>query len=70
MNNKFAERLKLLLSEKNLTQKEFAKELAVSQACVTFWVNGVKQPTAENIFNACKILETTADFLLGLTDFE
>lgn len=70
MDNKFDERLKLLLKEKNLTQKEFAKEMNVSQACVTFWVSGEKQPTAENIYHAAKILDTTADFLLGLSKFD
>lgn len=53
-----------------MQQKELATRLDVSQACVTYWVNGTKQPTAEYIFAAAKVLETTSDYLLGLTDFD
>lgn len=70
MKNKFVARLNFLLKEKNMTQKEFASRLNVSQACVTYWVTGKKQPTAENIYSAARALDTTSDFLLGLTDFD
>lgn len=70
MKNQFSKRLSSLLAEKKITQKELAEKIHVSQACVTYWVKGEKQPTAENIYNTAKVLETTSDYLLGLSTFD
>lgn len=70
MENKFNNRLQNLLAEKKISQKDLAEKINVSQACVTYWVKGKKQPTAENIYNTAKALETTSDYLLGLSEFD
>ena len=70
MKNKFNDRLQSLLREKKLSQKDLAEKVNVSQACVTYWVKGEKQPTAENIYNTAKVLDTTADYLLGLSEYD
>ena len=69
MKNQFDKRLSQLLKENNMTQKELAQKIGVSQAIVTYWVKGQRQPTAENIFEVAKTLETTADYLLGLAEY-
>ena len=69
MNNQFDKRLSQLLKENNMTQKELAQKIGVSQAIVTYWVKGQRQPTAENIFEVAKALETTSDYLLGLAEY-
>ena len=70
MENKFNSRLRTLLAEKKISQKDLAQSINVSQACVTYWVKGEKQPTAENIYATAKVLDTTADFLLGLSEYD
>lgn len=69
MKNCFDKRLRELLKENDMTQKELAKKIGVSQACVTYWINGQKQPTAENVYSVAKAFETSADYLLGLSDY-
>ena len=69
MQNMFDRRLRELLKENDMTQKELARRIGVSQSSITYWVNGVKQPTAENIYAVAKAFETTADYLLGLSDY-
>ena len=42
---KFANSLKILMEEKNLTQSTIAKEIGFSQRAVSKWVNGESEPT-------------------------
>ena len=69
MKNLFDKRLLQLLKENNLTRKDLALKIGVSQAIVTYWIKGQRQPTAENIYAVAKALDTTADYLLGLSDY-
>ena len=69
MKNQFDKRLSQLLRENNMAQKELAEKIGVSQAIVTYWVKGQRQPTAENIYEVAKALETSSDYLLGLAEY-
>ena len=55
--------------ELNLTQKQLADKLNVSDACVNRWENGLRTPSAKYIVLLCKALNCTSDYLLGLTDY-
>ncbi len=69
MKNCFPQRLKELLKFENISQKEFALKVGVSQSCVTFWLKGERQPTAENIYSISKAYSVSSDYLLGLDEF-
>ena len=66
--NTFGERLKELRMEKGLSQKALAEQLGCNQSMVSFWENGVNEPTESSIKKAALFFEVSADYLLGLTD--
>ena len=64
----FCERLKLLRIEKKLSQPELAQLVGVSKGMISFWENGINEPTIANLVKLAQILEVSADYLLGLED--
>ncbi len=66
--NKFAERLKELRKEKELTKTQLAKEINVSHTCIVFWENGTRTPTIDYIILLCHFFNVSSDYLIGLTD--
>ena len=69
MKNKFGERLCELLKSEDISQKDFAKAICVSQSIVCDWIKGRSQPTADNILNSAIFFKVTTDYLLGKEDF-
>ena len=67
MNN-FAERLKELREERNLSQNDLAKETKISVACISRWENNLRVPNIDSIIILCKFFECSADYLIGLAD--
>ena len=65
---KFAERLTMELKSSGLQQKEIAEKLRISPANITNWKTGKNIPSLEIFYELCKILDVSADYLLGLTD--
>lgn len=64
----FGERLKELRKEKGITQQALAKQLDCNQSMISFWENGINEPTESAIRKAALFFEVSADYLLGLTD--
>lgn len=62
--NYFASNLKILRKERNLSQPELAKELKVSKGMISFWENGIYEPTASNIIAVAKFFDISIDDLL------
>ncbi len=62
--NYFAQNLKSLRKEKNLTQPELAQKLHVSKGMVSFWENEKYEPTATNIINVAEFFNVSIDELL------
>lgn len=69
MENKFGLRLQELMKEKGYKLQDIAKAVNVSQMAVSYWIRGLRQPTADNILALSKFLGVSADYLLGLTDY-
>ncbi|MBQ7880066.1 MAG: helix-turn-helix transcriptional regulator [Clostridia bacterium] len=44
--------------------------MAVSNASISYWETGKQLPSAEVIFKLAQYFEVSADFLLGLTDWD
>ncbi len=66
MENKFNERLKELRAEKSVGQVELAKAIGVSKGIISFWENGLREPTMTNLINLSAFFGVTIDFLVGI----
>ena len=64
----FAERLKLLRQELNLTKSELGNRLFVSHTTISRWENQVMIPTIDQLYNIAKFFKCTSDYLIGLED--
>ncbi|HWR17988.1 MAG TPA: helix-turn-helix transcriptional regulator [Clostridia bacterium] len=66
----FAEALQELRKGMNLTQKDFADFLAMSQATISAYENDRISPTLEVLVNIAQKCKVSVDWLCGLTDTE
>ncbi len=66
-NMDFPRTLSLLRREKNLSQRKVAKELGVSQAVLSHYENGLREPGLEFVARVADYYKVSADFLLGRT---
>lgn len=64
----FAKRLKELRTEKEITQKELADAIGVTQSIITRWEKDECEPTATVIAKIAKHFGVSSDYLLGLED--
>ena len=67
INNDFSRTLSLLRREKKVSQREAAKELGISQALLSHYENGAREPGLAFVRKACDYYKVSADFLLGRT---
>lgn len=61
----FADNLKSLRIERNLTQVDLAKIIGVSQATIYFWESGTNEPTLSYLIKLANYFEITIDDLIG-----
>lgn len=66
MENIFGQRIKEIRQEKNLSQRDFAKLLNITQGALCRWEKGENLPNIEILFQIAKTLEVSADYLIGL----
>ena len=64
----FAERLKELRNEKNLSLIELSKELKISNATLCRWENNICDIKGEQLVVLSKYFNVSIDYLLGLED--
>jgi transcriptional regulator with XRE-family HTH domain len=64
----FAERFKAALDAKKTSQRKAALVLKRSEALVSHWVNGINQPTLDDLATIAGAFGVSADWLLGLTE--
>lgn len=67
MSTDFSRSLALLRREKGVSQRAAAKELGISQALLSHYENGVREPGLTFVVKACDFYNVSADFLLGRT---
>lgn len=63
-NTKNLNRIKVVLAEKNLTNKWLAEKLGKDQATVSKWVTNTTQPNLETIILIAKYLQVDVNQLL------
>ena len=66
-NPDFARTLSLLRQEKGISQRQAAKTLGISQALLSHYENGAREPGLMFVEKACDFYSVSADFLLGRT---
>ena len=67
MSTDFSRSLALLRKERGISQRTAAKELGISQALLSHYENGVREPGLAFVSRACDYYNVSADFLLGRT---
>lgn len=65
MKNNISSVLNALLKERKLTQTDLAIAIGVSNAAISYWLNGRKEATADNIIALADYFEVSTDYLLG-----
>ena len=61
----FKSRFRLLLDDRGWTQKEFSIISGITQAAVTRYLKGEREPNVSNICRICEVTHTTPTWLLG-----
>ena len=64
MERKLLNRIKVVLAEKNMTNKQLAELLGKDSAVVSKWVTNTNQPNLETIIQIAKVLKVSVDELL------
>ena len=64
----FGERLRMLRTEHNLTQKMLAVLFNVSQATVADWERGITETSFETLIALSRYFSVSTDYLLGIED--
>ena len=67
MNADFSRTLALIRQEKGVSQRVAAKALGVSQALLSHYENGIREPGLAFVRRACDYYHVSADYLLGRT---
>ena len=68
MQVRFAQTLSQLRHEKGVSQRQAAQALEVSQALLSHYENGIREPGLAFVVRACDYYQVSADYLLGMTD--
>ena len=64
----FSETMCTLRRERGLTQRAAAAELQISQALLSHYENGAREPGLDFLRRACRFYGVSADYLLGLRE--
>ena len=67
--NIFAQRLKELRREKNLTQSNVAAQLGIKQQSYLRYEMGTGEPSLDTLVAIAKLFGVSADYLLGLAEY-
>ena len=67
MSSEFSRTLSLLRRERGVSQRTAASDLGISQALLSHYENGVREPGLSFVVKACDYYNVSADFMLGRT---
>ena len=65
MENSFHQRLSALRRSRGVSQRQASAELGISQALLSHYENGAREPGLDFVCRACDYYGVTADYLLG-----
>lgn len=64
----FSEKLRLLIDEENITQKQFANDLNIAPSTIGGYVQGVSEPDFETLKRIALYFNVSADYLLNIPE--
>ena len=67
MATEFSRTLSLLRQERGVSQRTAAGDLGISQALLSHYENGIREPGLSFVVKACDYYHVSADFILGRT---
>lgn len=67
MATEFSRTLSLLRQERGVSQRTAAGDLGISQALLSHYENGIREPGLAFVVRACEYYHVSADFMLGRT---
>ena len=70
MKEIFGKRLKDLRVKNAETQSDLATELNVGVSMISLWENGKNYPEVKKLIEICAHYEISADYLLGLSEYQ
>lgn len=76
MEQSLGNRITKLLNQSNMTQRELASKIHITEASMSRYIKGNRIPKGSTIANIAAVLHTTTDYLLkgddnsGTSDFE
>lgn len=65
MRKDFGSRLKSLLENNDISQKDFAEKLEITEATLSRYINNLIVPKIEVVAKMAKLLGVTIDYLIG-----
>ena len=65
MKEHFSQNMAALRRDRGLSQRKAAAELGISQAQLSHYENGVREPGLDFLCRACDYYGVTADYMLG-----
>ncbi len=68
MDRSFPETLSALRRERNINQRTAASDLGISQALLSHYENGAREPGLGFVCRACDYYGVSADYLLGRSE--
>lgn len=70
MNRMFSSTMSALRKKRGLSQRKVAGDLQISQALLSHYENGAREPGLDFVCRACDYYGVSADYLLGRVDDE
>lgn len=67
--NGFAERIRELRIERELSCEELGRLIGVTKSTISFWENGITEPKASYVIALSKVFDVSADYILGISNF-
>lgn len=64
----FCDKLRLLIEERNLTQKQVAKDLNIAPSTMGGYVEGMSQPDFETLKRLAAYFDVSTDYLLDVPE--
>lgn len=66
----FADRLRELMDEKGLNQRQLEKETGLSNQAISFWLSEQRFPSIKSMWDLADYFNCSVDYLIGRKEFE
>ncbi len=68
MSKELGGRITEMLEKRNMKQRDLAKRINITEAQLSRYISGDREPKPATLANMATALQTTSDYLLGIED--